>query len=520
MGAGLPPNPAVEALTSNEVLGRRSNAQSGLFGRGLLYVIVFSLQTVAATVVSPVLAHMIGPEQFGRLASAIALYQLLTVLAVLGLDQAITLQRVEDSDDRSARGLLVVGFALSTAVTCLVGLTSPLWSNALGFESFSSLLLATLLWTTAGASVQVMLALLLAEDRLKVFTLVSALAAVGGQVFGIVLLITGPNTASNYAWGGVISQFSAMAIGIILTKPRLRGLIDWHTALRAFKLGVPLALGSLAVFVLNAGDRIVVQRLLGASEVGRYQIAYTVGYVVVLLLVFTSQAWTPRFAAVRDHRERVALAEQSRNALYRLLIPMVLGITLGAPLALRIVAPASYRPETLLSVVFLVALSAFPVAASGASSRELLTLRRARSIAIAAASAAVVNVGLNFLLVPIFGIAGSAGATVVAFFFQAFLQLRALPKIPRWPRAPWTLWLSIAAACIASAASTQLPQTIEWNIARLVVALACLPWFVIRLRSARRGSPGGGGLADTQRDDRPERDLNVPDSNAPSSTDL
>ncbi|MCW2809984.1 MAG: hypothetical protein JWP61_442 [Friedmanniella sp.] len=474
-------------MTSSSPETDTAQQQSGLFGRGLLYVIVFSLQTVAATVVSPVLAHLIGPVEFGRLASAISLFQLLTVLATIGLDQAIVLQRAQDGHGRSARGLLAVSFAVTVLVCLALGLTGRLWAPALGFGSFSWLLVATLLWTVAGACVQVMLAFLLAEDRLRVFTWVSALAAVGGQVIGIGFLLVGPDTATTYAWGGVVSQFAAMGIAIAVTRPRPAGLLDLRTTRRALGFGLPLAVGSMAAYVLNAGDRIVVQRILGAEEVGRYQVAYTVGSIVILLLTFTSSAWTPRFAAMRDPRERVRLAVRARNELYRLLMPVIAGITLLAPLALRIVAPASFRPETLSLVVFLIAVSAVPVAAAGATTRELFSLRRGRALAASTGSAAAVNIGLNLALVPRLGIAGSALATVVAFGVQAGLQRLALRREQRWPAASARLWVGLGLMVALSAASLLVPQTLEWNLARFAVALACAPWLLVRLLVARTG---------------------------------
>jgi O-antigen/teichoic acid export membrane protein len=214
---------------------------SGLFGRGLLYVAVWSLQTVVAVIVSPILAYVMGPPEFGRLASAIALHQVLIVVAIFGLDQAVVLQRVEAGTAATARGLIAVGIAISAVFTVAVGLTGTLWAPALGFGGFSSLVLATILWTAPGAAVQIMLALLLTEDRLRPFAMVSALSAVGGQVFGIGLLFGVSRTADTYAWGGVISQFAAMAIGLIATRPALRGLIDWAVTWRAIKLGLPLA---------------------------------------------------------------------------------------------------------------------------------------------------------------------------------------------------------------------------------------------------------------------------------------
>ena len=112
------------------------------------------------------LAHLLGPTEFGSLAAAIALHQALIVLAILGLDQAVVLQRAADKDSKTARGLLTVGIALSVAVTAVIGTTGPLWSRSLGFGGFSSLLIATVLWTAPGAVVQITLAELLTEDRL------------------------------------------------------------------------------------------------------------------------------------------------------------------------------------------------------------------------------------------------------------------------------------------------------------------------------------------------------------------
>jgi O-antigen/teichoic acid export membrane protein len=458
-----------------------------LFGRGMLYVVVWALQLIAGTVVSPVLAYALGPTEFGALASAIALHQVLSVLALLGLDQALVLQRAEDSSGRSARGLVTVGIALSFAVTLALTATGGLWASALGFDGFTPLVLAVILWTAPGAVVQGILALLVAEDRLRAFTWVSALSAVGGQLVGLFLLFFVHRDATTYAWGGVVSQFLAMLIGIALTRPVLRGLLDWPIAWRAIKLGAPLAIGGLGYFVLNAGDRIVIQRLLGPAEVGRYQVAYVVGYTVVLLLSFTSSAWLPRFAAVKDEAERWLLSAQSRDELYRLLIPVVFAVTLAAPIALRIVAPSSFEQATLLPVVFLVALSAYPVAAEGSTARLLITLRRGKTVAAITLVAAAVNVGLNFLLVPVMGIAGAAAATVLSFVLVAVLQRRALPRTPAWIGTPTPLLAGIAVSVLLAAGSMLLPQTDPWNIGKFVIAAACLPWFFVVLRRARRG---------------------------------
>ena len=461
---------------------------SKLFGRGLLYVTVLSLQLVAGIIVSPILAHTLAPAEFGVLASGIALHQVIGVLALLGIDKALVLERAEDTTDIASRGLITVGIVLALIVTLVLGVSAPLWRSVLGFGANPDLLLAVLLWTVPAAAVQMMLCLLLTEDRFRPFAILSAISAVGSQSIGLILLFTVRNDATTYAWGGVASQCLAMIVGFALTRPSIRGMLNWSVIERALKLGFPLALAGIASFLLSAGDRIIIQVLLGPEETGRYQVAFIVGSLVILLLTFTSSAWTPRFAVLRTKAARTALAAYSRDQLYRVLMPMVLGVTLAAPIALRIAAPPSFRPESLTIVVFLVALAAFPVAASGATGQLLITQRRGNMIVIVTAVAVVVNVILNFLLVPIMGILGAAVATVLAYGLMAKLQRLALPAELFLQASPARLLSGVAAVIMAAAASIFLPQSVEWNVIRLVLAFGCLPWFIEALRRARSAS--------------------------------
>lgn len=534
-----PPAPSAHETTVPEALatvdaseGRaaESTADEGhtsLFGRGLLYVVVWSLQLLASTIVSPILAHLLGPSEFGSLASAIALYQVLSVAALLGLDQALVLQRTEDGNARASRGLVSVAVVLSFLVTLLALATSALWGPAFGFTADPTLVTLVILWTGPSAAVQVMLALLIAEDRLRVFSIVSVISAVGGSFVGLILLVVIPGAdAITYAWGGVVCQFLAMFVGFAVTRPSIRGLWQWKITGRALTLGVPLAVGSLAYFVLNAGDRIVIQRFLGSADVGRYQVAYVVGSAVILLLNATNSAWTPVFARLRDNVARYALAMKARDDLYRLLMPITLAVTLVSPLALRILAPASFRPNDLTLVVFIVALTAYPVAASGASDRLLVIQRRGKTMGALAGVAAVVNIGFNLALVPFFGIAGAAAATFLSYGLLSILQLIVLPTSnlrfglpigrrtpsddPAWHGTPRKLLLAILLTVAVAGASILLPQTLGWNLARTAAALACLPWFLLRLKAVRSA---GADMTDLETDDQPGQVSPTPGGN-------
>jgi O-antigen/teichoic acid export membrane protein len=466
---------------------------AGLFGRGLLYVAVTSLPIVTATVVSPILAHLLGPSEFGLLASAIAVHQVLMAVAVLGVDQALILVRAESGEDRDSRMLITAGSMLALALSILVGSTVGLWSDLIGFGSAKSLAIATVCWTVPTTFIQLGLALLMAQDRLRSFAVVSIMLSVGSQVIGLAFLLLGPRTSDVFAWGGTAGRVLAMVACLLLVRPLWCARGDWATVRSAFALGMPIALGSLSAVVLYSGDRLIIQSLLGSAEAGRYQIAYTIGFEAITVFAYTGTAWAARFAAVRDETRRWRLLGQARDHLYELLAPALLAVNLAAPLLLRILAPESFRPEGLLHVVLLVSLSGVPSIAVLGSTRALITQRRTKPIALAAGVAAVVNVGLNFVLIPVFGLAGAAVATAVAFTIQSVILRVAFRPFRAWPRTSPRIIATLVVTTGVSAAFVFVEQSPRWIVIRTGLAALVGVWFILtylRGRAAHRAESG------------------------------
>ncbi|WP_380175257.1 oligosaccharide flippase family protein [Kineococcus sp. DHX-1] len=496
MSAASPARLSDEVPPEQTPTARQDEAQaqasgSTLFGRGMLYVVVAGVQLVSSALASPVLAHVLGdPAALGTLALAIALHQLLMAVVLLGLDHAVVLRYAQDGDDRAARGLATAALLVATAATGLVWSTAPWWAPAFGFTDRPVLLL-TVLWTVPTAGVFVALGLLLAADRLRPYAVVTLVSAFGGQVLGVALVLAhvaaaGPTGVTRYVTGLLVADALGAVLGLCLTRPRLRGALSWPALAPAVAFGLPLVLNSLSGFVLNAGDRIVLQRLSGPAEVGRYQIAYTVGYVATQVIGLTSATWTPRFAAVADRALRWELIGATRDTIYRLLSPVVLGIVLGAPVVLRVIAPATFEPTGLLVVVYVVVLSAYAGAAGSATGRMLVIERRTRPLAAVSVVVAAANIGLNLLLVPVWGALGAAVATLVAFCGQSAAQRWCARGLGAFPRAAHRLHAEILLVSAVAGATVLLPQDPVTNTVRFALALACLPWCLVLLRRARR----------------------------------
>ena len=473
------------AMTQDGEAASRGQA-SDLFGRGMLYVVIWSMQMIAAVVVSPVLAYTLPVAGFGSLSAAIALYQLLIVVTVLGLDQALEMQRVEDSDRTRARGLLAAGLAIDAVIVGCIALLAPFWAPALGCSSVT-LVLITLGWTAPGAGVLLVLSLLQAEDRFARFATVSLISTVGSQVVGIGLLFAWERTPEVYALGGVVGQVTALTLGLAWTRPRLAGLWDRETLLRGLRLGLPLALTGLSSFLLTAGDRFIIQRMLGQEQVARYQVAFTVGNVVTLMLTFTNRAWLPRLKSIADDVARWRVIAASRDGVFSLVAWAVLGITVAAPSLLRVFAPSAYEQEHLVSVVALIGLAAFPVAAAAASSQMLVTIRWSVPIAWASATAVAVKIVATFALIIPLGLDGAALATFLALLARAVVLRIAVSRRHAPVRPAWRVVVLIVVAVAGCVVSVAAPQDLAWNIGRFAFACCCLVPFFLGLRKLQAG---------------------------------
>jgi O-antigen/teichoic acid export membrane protein len=198
----------------------------------------------------------------------------------------------------------------------------------------------------------------------------------------------------------------------------------------AVALDVPLLRGSLAYalpfvphrlsnWVLNVSDRIVLENYVPLGALGLYTVGYRFGLMLAALLDAVNLAWVPfYFKTAKEEGGRQALAQLVTYYVYA-----VTFVTLGTVLLSREVVylMAAPRFHPAYHVVPPVAIAyglhgIYLVMVSGPS-----YVKRTAQIPLYTGIAAVVNVGINLLLVPRYGVMVAAWSTLVAFLIRAVL---------------------------------------------------------------------------------------------------
>jgi O-antigen/teichoic acid export membrane protein len=478
-----PSGGSVEEEVIPAVQSESRNALRGLFGRDSVYMWLWATQLCIAALSVPVVTRVLGPTRFGLVAAAMAVMQILVALGGFSLQSAVQRVYAGAGGERDARRVVTLAIVVSLGVFVLADSTGPLWSQALGLGGYSLTIQYAVGWAACTAMSNAALGLLRSRNQLLKFGIVTTLQSVVAEMLSLLLVLLVRRTASEFVLGQLIAQGATVATALVMARPMALRRRDLPMLTRALRYSSGLVPAALAAFVLDASDRLIIRHYLGPAAVARYTVAYNIASLTIVLLGVLGAVWMPRMFSLVDERVRASLLTSSRDVLYALLIPAVVGLSAAAPLLLGIWAPPSYRPSGLLLIVAIVAVTAFPYAGMMSAERILMLASSTLTVGIATVIASLTNIGLNVLLVPRVGIIGASLSTFAAYgLLFALLSARAR-GITRLPPPPMALVGKIVAAVAVSVLTTQLPAGPVTTVVRAALTTACLIAFVAILSS-------------------------------------
>ena len=346
-------------------------------------------------------------------------------------------------------------FTMATSTAGLVAgwiLASPI-ADALNVED-AALVRAAFVALWAQMNYEQLTALFRVEERSTAFvaaSLANVLLTIATTVLLVVVFDEG-------ALGVIVGNFTGtLVVYLALVGYRREQLgleLDRDLLRRMNRFGLPLVPSGLALWTLNFSDRFFLARIAGQDDVGRYSLGVRIASAMALLLVAFRTAW-PAFAySIDDDRE--ARRTYGFVLTYLLFVACWLSLALGvlAPWIVRLLA----RDESFWPGADVVAPLAFAGALWGAYtvvSIGIGRLKRTQFNWVITGSAAALDVVLNLLLIPPYGIRGAAAAAVAAFAFMfaamAVYAQRLYPVPYQWRRVLTVLGAAVALTVVARA---------------------------------------------------------------------
>ena len=389
---------------------------------------VYALASLAlplvTLVLSPFLTHTLSRTDYGALAVLSTAISLLAGITQFGLGNAFF--RAYNYDYETHEDKLQV---LSIVIILLALSSFPL---ALGVALLAPWLAELLLGSAVYSEPVRLLGLVVLLQNLAVPGF-AWLRAESRAVFYAVLSIT--NLLINLAMTvlligwlrfGVSGALLAMALGygfvVVCTLPlalwRARLRFRWDMSWNLLSFGLPLVANLVSIWVLQLADRYLLSRLGSLAETASYTVAYSLGGILgVVVLSPFSLAWPTAMFAIAKRDDASTVFRQIFRWYSLFLLFATAGLMLISICVLYLFFPVSYFtampviPIVALSIMFFGIYNYFTVG---------ISIRRKTWLAVVlTAMAALVNVGLNLLLIPFYGALGAALSTLIGYLLLA-----------------------------------------------------------------------------------------------------
>ncbi|MGL4866437.1 MAG: oligosaccharide flippase family protein [Cetobacterium sp.] len=225
----------------------------------------------------------------------------------------------------------------------------------------------------------------------------------------------------------VISLVSLLIFYILNKRDFNLKIFNKKIAKELFRIGLPLLPTFVIYWIYNSMDRIMINRMLGSTELGIYSVGAKVASVSQL--IYTAFVGGFSYFKFTTMKEIDQVEFNSKLFEYLGIISFVLFIV-SQPFikpVFNLFFKGEYiKGEEVFSYLFLspLILMLFQVIGS-----QLLIVKKSGLLTVILGVGGVVNIGFNYIMIKIFGIKGAAFSTVFSYFLSLVLMLIVCKKL-------------------------------------------------------------------------------------------
>lgn len=395
------------------------------FRQTVIYFATVASGQGLAFLLLPLITRYLATEAYGEYALMLAVSGFVGMLGSAWI-RNVGLRLYFDAVDRGAtRAFVVTTTALQAALFAVLYALAVVGMMVLGFEIAPlRVVISAGVTVLVGDQFAYAVTLLRAERRTVPF----AVAEIGSGVVRFVAttaaLLLGLRTAELLFDATTLGYLLGSAYAAPTLWRRLTGdgrLIDASVLREVVRIGPASLPFTLSSWLERLADRLVLQHFLGTAVVGVYSVGYALGerlmgslVQAVFMMAWPNvlNAWQQGGAAAA----REAIGHAQRLYSWITVGPAVFLIAYGGPLTRWVAGPEYHDAEAVVPIVA----AAMWLGGFGSYLNRHLELRKqfGRLSGISLMGAAL-NVGLNIVLVPRYGMVGAASATLANYAFNA-----------------------------------------------------------------------------------------------------
>ena len=389
------------------------------------------IRIAVSFVVTIFVVRYLGPKEFGLYSYVLSFFWLFASLSTLGLEAITTREIVKFPDRKDEINGTVFFLRLVGSISAIALIAITLF--VMQEETYTSILILIASGSFLFQSFSVIEYYFRGKVEAKYNAYALSTSVLLSSLLKVIfILIKAPLI---YFVIAVVFEYFALAVGLVLVYQfNELSIYKWKfsksLALSIMKDSWPLLLSGIVVMIYVRIDQVMIKFLLGEVEVGYYAVAVRLSEAWYFIPVTLCNAIFPAIVNAKNVSEE--FYNNRMQKLYDLLTWLAIGIaipvTIFSSQIIHLLFGADFSPATPVLTIYIWA--GVAVFLGVASSQYLINENLTKLSFLRNLVGMLLNIILNLILIPIYGIIGSAIATLISYtavnfvisFHKRFMQ--------------------------------------------------------------------------------------------------
>ncbi|MCH8940868.1 MAG: flippase [Bacteroidetes bacterium] len=388
---------------------------SWLFIEKIIRVIIGAFVVIAIT-------NYLGPSDFGLYSYALSFAGIFTIIATLGIDSILSRELITNPDKKNT--LLGTGFGLKligTFISIALLSITIIFTNQ---DRFTNLLIFIIALSPIFQSFNVVDVFFQSKVLAKYSVIAKSSSFIISSIIKLSLIIFNASLISFVIFTTAEYAFLAIAY-LVMYKNRKFNIFKWNfekkVAIEILNDSWPLILSGIVITIYMKIDQIMIKQMLGDAEVGYYAAAVRLCEAWYFLPTIITTSLFPAIMNAKKMNKELYFSRMQK--LYDMLAWTSIAIALPTTFLSKEIIEILYKPEFIPAApVLIIYIWAGVAVFLGVASTQYLIAENFTKISFfITSSAMVINVILNFIFIPKYGITGAAFATLISYSASTFL---------------------------------------------------------------------------------------------------
>ncbi len=393
----------------------------------IYYTIGKMLPMLVSFLMVPIYTQYLLPSEYGIVNNMAALQYVFGIVFSMGVEYSLFRLYYDYKDEKSKREFLGSAFWIIMifsiiSISLLYSLSNSVENiySSISFYPFYSIMIIT---TFVGMFQTVSRIIFIITEQGKTYLIVGVVQLVISLLLNVYFIIVLQQKAI-----GVLKAL--MYTNILMLPPYLyyqfkHSKLYFNTAMlkSILKYSLPLLPASLAGWILNSSDRIFIDRYFDLTEVGLYSLGYKIAYIFVLLTTSIRLAYNPIYYKIANS-EYITNAKNklsNYNHYYYLFSISFAFLTIFfSKEFIGVFLNEKYFEAW--KILTLIVFASLILESSSIFRMAIYQSKKTYYVTLTVIGVAVLNLLLNWLLIPIYRMYGAAYATIICSVIMMYLH--------------------------------------------------------------------------------------------------